>query len=63
MQSKFWSVNMKGREHLKHLGTDLKIIFKCILKKLGAGSRKNGTKKPAECHKRQGKLLDELGSH
>jgi len=54
---------MKGREHLKHLGTDLKIIFKCILKKLGAGSRENGTKKPAECHKRQGKLLDELGSH
>ena len=61
MQSKFRSVNMKGREHL---GTDgKKIIFKCILKKSAAGSREYGTKKPLGCHKRQGKRLDELGSH
>jgi hypothetical protein len=54
---------MKGREHLKHLGTDgKKIILKCILKS-AAGSREYGTKKPTGCHKRQGKLIDELGSH
>ena len=45
MQSKFPSVNTKGREHLKPLGTDGKILFMCILKKSTAGSREYGTKK------------------
>jgi len=64
MQSKFRSVNMKGREHLKHLSTDgKKIIFMCILKKSTTGSREYGTNKPIGCHKRQGKLLDKLSSH
>jgi hypothetical protein len=53
---------MRRREHLKHLSTDgEKIIFKCILKKSAAGSREHGTKKPMGCHKRRGKLIDELG--
>jgi hypothetical protein len=32
---KFWSENIKGGDYLGGIGLDRRIIFKCILKKLG----------------------------
>jgi hypothetical protein len=34
MHTEFWLVNLKERDHLEELGTDGRIILKCILKKL-----------------------------
>jgi hypothetical protein len=36
MQIKFWSVNLKGRNHFRDLGLDSRIILKWILEKQGA---------------------------
>jgi hypothetical protein len=36
MRIKFWSENLKGRDHLKEGGVDERTILKRILKKFGA---------------------------
>jgi hypothetical protein len=53
----------EGKRAFEHLRKDGKKIFTCILKKSVEGSCEYGTYKPAGCHKRQEKILDELGSH
>jgi hypothetical protein len=36
MHTKFWSINLKGRDHAQDLDIDGKIIFEWILGKYGA---------------------------
>jgi len=33
MHTKFWSDDLKGKEHMQDLGTEGKIILQCILEK------------------------------
>jgi hypothetical protein len=33
MHTGFWLVNLKERDHLEELGTDGRIVLKCVLKK------------------------------
>jgi hypothetical protein len=35
MHKKFWSVDVKGRDHLEDLGVDETVILKWILRKYG----------------------------
>jgi hypothetical protein len=34
MHTGFWLVDLKERDHLEELGTDGRILLKCVLKKL-----------------------------
>ena len=35
MRAKFWSRDLKERDHLKHLNIDGRTIFKCISNRMG----------------------------
>jgi len=35
MHTKFWSQNLKGRDHTEDLGVDFNVLLDCILRKQG----------------------------
>jgi hypothetical protein len=37
MHTKFWSENLKGKDHLEELGVDRKVVLKWILGKVWTG--------------------------